>query len=137
MKAKELSECARCKCSLVCVLRVAAEAQGQQARQPCAFFVSDELTANTFDQLVTALIVTVAHRHGLTSIETDVLRSLLLGDGYPDIARDRGITVHTVRFHVGRLYEKLYAESRNDLWRVLRTFPPEIAPATEEDTATQ
>ncbi len=51
---------------------------------------------------------------GLTPREREVLALLTEGASNPDIARRLGISVHTAKFHVGRLIDKLDATGRTD-----------------------
>jgi len=48
---------------------------------------------------------------GLTTRELDVLRSLVDGNSYKQVADDLGISIHTVRTHVRGLYRKLQVHS--------------------------
>ena len=47
----------------------------------------------------------------LTPAERDILLLITDGHGYEEIAKRQGITVWTVRSHVKKLREKLYAEN--------------------------
>jgi len=51
---------------------------------------------------------------GLTPRETDVLALLAEGASNKTIARRLGISVHTAKFHVGSLLDKLDATGRTD-----------------------
>jgi len=55
-----------------------------------------------------------AHGVDLTPRELDVLTLLAEGASNKDIARQLGISVHTAKFHVGSLLEKLDATGRTD-----------------------
>jgi DNA-binding CsgD family transcriptional regulator len=50
----------------------------------------------------------------ITGRERDVLRLLAAGDSNAEIARQLGITVHTVERHVSNLYRKIGARGRAD-----------------------
>jgi len=56
---------------------------------------------------------------GLSKREMSVLDLLLLGRSSGEIASALGITERTVRFHVANVLDKLQAESRADLLRLL------------------
>jgi DNA-binding CsgD family transcriptional regulator len=66
-----------------------------------------------------AWITRLEAEHGLSSQERAVLRLLILGRTHEDIGRVLGIATRTVRFHQGNLLDKLGAETRGDLLRVL------------------
>ena len=51
---------------------------------------------------------------GLTPRETEVLKMLAEGASNKTIARRLGISVHTAKFHVGSLLDKLDATGRTD-----------------------
>jgi DNA-binding CsgD family transcriptional regulator len=51
---------------------------------------------------------------GMTGRELEVLRLLAAGDSNAEIARQLGITVHTVERHVSNLYRKIGARGRAD-----------------------
>ena len=51
---------------------------------------------------------------GLTRREREVLALLTEGASNKDIARTLGISVHTAKFHVGRVIDKLDATGRTD-----------------------
>jgi DNA-binding NarL/FixJ family response regulator len=46
--------------------------------------------------------------------EKQVLDLLARGDGYKQIARELGISIDTVRTHIRRIYEKLFAHNRTE-----------------------
>ncbi len=50
----------------------------------------------------------------LTARERDVLQMLADGQGNKTIARRLGISMHTVKFHVGSIMSKLHATSRTE-----------------------
>ena len=51
---------------------------------------------------------------GLTPRELDVLAALAEGASNKAIARRLGISVHTVKFHIASLFDKLDAEGRTE-----------------------
>lgn len=57
---------------------------------------------------------TASNSVDLTPRELDVLTLLAEGASNKDIARQLGISVHTAKFHVGSLLEKLDATGRTD-----------------------
>jgi DNA-binding NarL/FixJ family response regulator len=50
-------------------------------------------------------------RYGLSEREADVLRALVAGKGYKEIAYDLHISVDTVRSHIRKVYRKLQVHS--------------------------
>ena len=52
--------------------------------------------------------------HGLTPRETEVLAQLAEGLLYKEIAQRLGISEHTVRQHIHRIYEKLHVGNRTE-----------------------
>lgn len=52
-----------------------------------------------------------AARHGLSRREVEVLRALVAGKGYKEIAYDLHISVDTVRSHIRKVYGKLQVHS--------------------------
>jgi len=50
-------------------------------------------------------------RYGLSDREADVLRALVAGKGYKEIAYDLHISVDTVRSHIRKVYRKLQVHS--------------------------
>lgn len=57
--------------------------------------------------------------------EEQVLRMLAAGQRYKEIAADLGLSVHTVRTHIHRIYGKLQAQTKAEAVRKFRTnFPP-------------
>jgi DNA-binding CsgD family transcriptional regulator len=58
--------------------------------------------------------VTETSGHGLTQRERDVLALMAEGASNKTIARQLGISVHTAKFHVGSLLQKLDATGRTD-----------------------
>jgi PAS domain S-box-containing protein len=69
--------------------------------------------------MLTLHIEGVAERRGLSRREREVLDLLLRGMTHAAIANALGITARTVKYHQERLFMKLGAESRVDLFRVL------------------
>lgn len=58
--------------------------------------------------------VTPTGEGGLTTREREVLAILTEGASNKEIARRLGISVHTAKFHVGRVIDKLDATGRTD-----------------------
>ncbi|HET9316920.1 MAG TPA: response regulator transcription factor [Vicinamibacteria bacterium] len=52
--------------------------------------------------------------HHLTPHETRLLRLLVEGHNYKTAAAEIGVTVHTVSFHMRRIYEKLEVHSKSE-----------------------
>lgn len=50
----------------------------------------------------------------LSPREREVLESLAAGRTYKDIANKMGVTIHTVRSYIRRIYEKLHVQSRTE-----------------------
>ena len=48
----------------------------------------------------------------VTQQERDILDRLVQGFHYKEVADELGLSFHTVRTHVGRIYEKLHVHSR-------------------------
>jgi DNA-binding CsgD family transcriptional regulator len=69
--------------------------------------------------LVDAKVVRVAESSGLSERERQVLRLLLRGRGVEDIATMLEIAPRTVKFHQANVLQKLGADSRLDLLRVV------------------
>lgn len=59
---------------------------------------------------------------GLTPSEAGVVDDLYNGLSPNDIAGKRGISIHTVRAHLRRCYDKLHITSREQLWHRLRPY---------------
>lgn len=51
-------------------------------------------------------------RFGLTQREDEILRGLVQGDSYKEIAHRYGLSFHTVNNHIRKIYEKLQVNSR-------------------------
>lgn len=64
-------------------------------------------------------VSTLVREAGLTVREEEVLRYLLMGRSIRDIAEILGISARTVKFHQYNLLEKVGADSRTDLVRLL------------------
>lgn len=75
--------------------------------------------ARVLGALLEARFEQVALLSGLSIREREVLRLIVLGRSYKEIAGLLGIAERTVRFHVSNLLNKLGADSRADLLRVL------------------
>lgn len=69
--------------------------------------------------LVDAKVARVADKHGLSDRERQVLHLLLRGRGVEDIATMLEIAPRTVKFHQANVLQKLGADSRLDLLRVV------------------
>ncbi|HSB14832.1 MAG TPA: LuxR C-terminal-related transcriptional regulator, partial [Bryobacteraceae bacterium] len=52
--------------------------------------------------------------HNLTSHELRLLRLLVEGHSYRTAAVGLGVTVHTVSFHLRRIYDKLHVHSKSE-----------------------
>jgi DNA-binding CsgD family transcriptional regulator len=61
----------------------------------------------------------VAARANLSEREQSVLRYLVMGRALQDISTILGISVRTVKFHQANVLEKLGADSRVDLLRLI------------------
>jgi DNA-binding CsgD family transcriptional regulator len=70
-------------------------------------------------ELVDAKVVRVSESSGLSERERQVLRLLLRGRGVEDIATMLEIAPRTVKFHQANVLQKLGADSRLDLLRVV------------------
>ena len=61
----------------------------------------------------------------LSQRERKVLRLLVAGLSTPEIARELGVSINTVKTHVKKIYQKLYVSSRKEaivtakLWKLL------------------
>jgi PAS domain S-box-containing protein len=77
------------------------------------------LDARVLPELVDAKIVRVAEASGLSDRERQVLQLLLRGRGVEDIATMLEIAPRTVKFHQANVLQKLGADSRLDLLRVV------------------
>ncbi len=67
----------------------------------------------------------VTRRFGLTRREREVLSELTCTESTTDIARALGISVHTVRDHLKRIYRKTGCRSRRELVRLVETASPD------------
>jgi DNA-binding CsgD family transcriptional regulator len=77
------------------------------------------LDSHLLPDLVDAKIARVANASGLSERERQVLRLLLRGRGVEDIATMLEIAPRTVKFHQANVLQKLGADSRLDLLRVV------------------
>ena len=77
------------------------------------------LDSHLLPDLVDAKVARVSDASGLSERERQVLRLLLRGRGVEDIATMLEIAPRTVKFHQANLLEKLGADSRLDLLRVV------------------
>jgi len=77
------------------------------------------VSESTVSALVQARIERLARSASLSRRERDVLQLLLLGRNLREMAAALEISVRTVRFHQGNLLEKLGADSRADLIRLI------------------
>jgi PAS domain S-box-containing protein len=77
------------------------------------------LDARVLPDLVDAKMTRVAEAHGLSERERQVLQLLLRGRGAEDIATMLEIAPRTVKFHQANVLQKLGADSRLDLLRVV------------------
>jgi DNA-binding CsgD family transcriptional regulator len=77
------------------------------------------LEARLLPELFDAKVARVAEGHGLSDRERQVLHLLLRGHRVEDIAAMLDIAPRTVKFHQANVLQKLGADSRMDLLRVL------------------
>lgn len=67
----------------------------------------------------------VAHAWQLTRAEAEVLRMLVLGDSYSDMADKRSVSIETIKTQVKSVYIKTNTKNRSNLIRlVAKTSPP-------------
>lgn len=78
-----------------------------------------EIDAKLSHDVVRAWIARLEQSHELSAQERSVLELLVLGRTHREIGLVLGIAPRTVRFHQTNLLEKLGAESRSDLMRLL------------------
>ncbi len=78
-------------------------------------FVNETLLS----ELMQAKITSLATNCGLSDREQEVLRHLVFGCTVEEIAQLLGISPRTVRFHQSNMLEKLGADSRLDLMRII------------------
>lgn len=83
------------------------------------------------DAIHEAKISEIAARARLSPRERSVLLHLVSGRSLREIAEILQITPRTVKFHQGRLLEKVGAESRNDLVRLVSLAEPVLPPLVE------
>lgn len=77
------------------------------------------LSDHMLSDMVQAKISYIARHAGLSRREEDVLAHLAVGRSLEDIATILGIRVRTVKFHQANVLEKLGADSRVDLMRLI------------------
>lgn len=77
------------------------------------------LDGSVLPELVDAKVARVAEANGLSDRERQVLQLLLRGRGVEDIATMLEIAPRTVKFHQANVLQKLGADSRLDLLRVV------------------
>jgi len=100
-----------------------------ETRMPVLMMVSErgteadvaavEIDAHLTHSVCRAWITRLERDHQLSPQEQTVLELLVLGRTHRDIGLVMGISTRTVRFHQTNLLEKLGAESRADLLRLL------------------
>jgi DNA-binding CsgD family transcriptional regulator len=56
----------------------------------------------------------------LTQREEEILRALAKGRRYKEIAADFGLSVHTVRTHIHRIYKKLHVQNKMEAVQAFR-----------------
>jgi DNA-binding CsgD family transcriptional regulator len=94
---------------------VVAEPKGKSRVLVTSVALSDQ----QLSALSEARLERLARRAGLSAREQEVLQLLLFGRSLDEIAQLLGISTRTVRFHQGNLLDKLGADSRSDLVRLL------------------
>ncbi len=94
---------------------VSAERVDDDTIRVMAFPVSESLLSD----LLQAKIAALASEAALSVRERAVLELVLLGRSSEEIGSVLGITVRTVRFHLGNILNKVGADSRADLSRLL------------------
>jgi len=77
------------------------------------------LSSKSVDEIVRARVEARIDQAGLSSRERDVLEHLRLGRTLEHVAVSLGISHHTVKFHTANILQKLGADSRLDLIRIL------------------
>ena len=65
-------------------------------------------------------------RYGLTEMEAEIASRLVGGMALAEIGNDLGITIHTVRGHLKRLFAKTGTHRQAELLRVLLEGPGRI-----------
>jgi DNA-binding CsgD family transcriptional regulator len=70
-------------------------------------------------QLVNGKVALMAERQGLTARERNVLELLVLGRSNDEIASNLEVTERTVKYHKRNVLQKLGAESKHDLMRLI------------------
>ncbi len=94
---------------------ISAKPASKQSIDVTRRVVSEPMLAAIHGARIDALAV----KGGLTARERDVLQYLMLGRAPEDIATILGLSPRTVKFHQGNVLEKLGADSRLDLMRLL------------------
>lgn len=79
---------------------------------------STAIIPQTSEGWLTRVVDVLAHAGRLTRAEQEVLRGLLLGRAYAEIATIRGTSPHTVGVQVKAVLRRLGASSSRDLFRV-------------------
>jgi DNA-binding CsgD family transcriptional regulator len=69
---------------------------------------------------------TLQHLHGLTPAESHVVALLVGGKHLNDAARTLGISVHTARTHLKRIFSKTQTSSQAALVRLVLSIPSPI-----------
>lgn len=77
------------------------------------------LRASSLDEITRARVEARVEIAGLSTRERDVLAHLRLGRTLEEVATLLGISHHTVKFHTANILQKLGADSRLDLIRIL------------------
>jgi len=78
------------------------------------------------DGVLSQAITVLAQRHHLTPKQAEVCRNLIAGRSNADIARQMGISEHTVKTHLKRVFERLEVDSRTELAaKILENIAPE------------
>ncbi|MEZ5748609.1 MAG: helix-turn-helix transcriptional regulator [Caenibius sp.] len=78
------------------------------------------LQAATADHM--ANLPDLCEAFGFTRSEAQIVRDLFSGMTPQAIAEEQGISIHTVRAHVRRCYDKLQITSREELWHRLSAY---------------
>lgn len=69
-----------------------------------------------------ARLADIGRAFGLTPCEADVVEGLYNGLSPQDIANEQSISVHTVRAHLRRCYDKMHISCREQLWHRLSAY---------------
>ena len=70
----------------------------------------------------TAGLPDLCEAFGFTPSEAQIVRDLYDGRAPQSIAREHKISIHTVRAHIRRCYDKLQITSREELWHKLSAY---------------